>query len=382
MFDLNNKTFNNIVSPTVSGEEAVDFNAVNINTYNNLSPLFKALIVSTNNGGKYALKVIDKDKGFYFNYREGGLSIKVPLTAIFNTNDKIRGILGVAFSSAKFCPSRSRGLCQLDSPELCYAYTGERQGSKKSYNYLMGMGSYLNALLSEYYFKLFYQDAEVRHTFYRYCNYYNIDTLRFNLKGDFKDTADIRCIEYMADMGLNLTGYTARDDLRPYLLDMINKHDNIILNGSNIMYTNQFRAVNSILEYLTAENQCLGGCLKNGCLNCYKLHDALITVLIHGKEAGVDLKTADNIHFLTWLFKQAELPITTADFKSGKNLFNNIKNAFKKHDLYAEVPDYFLKLTKKGNIVFDSQSAIIQYLRHLIRTNNINLNQYRGINNE
>ena len=71
-------------------------------------------------------------------------------------------------------------------------------------------------------------------------------------------------------MGLKLTGYTARDDLKAYLFNLINNHDNIILNGSNIMYNNLFKATDNIREYLSANYQCLGGCLKNGCLNCYK----------------------------------------------------------------------------------------------------------------
>jgi len=358
-----------IVSPAVPVSNQIGTNQ----SFYELSPLFLSLAVSSSRNGKYNLNINDYKNHFYFEYKELGYAIKVPLTAIFNTNDKIKGILGVAFSTARNCPSRARGLCQLDNTNLCYAYVGECQGSKKSFNYLQGMGSYYNGLLSSYYFDLFYKSPEIRADFKRYCNYYNIDTLRFNLKGDFKNPKDIKCIEYMADMGLNLTGYTARDDLRPQLLDTLNKHDNIILNGSNIMYTNVFNAVDSIKELLTAPYQCLGGCYKNGCLNCYKKRGIIITVLLHGSQAGVDLNTPENRAFIIDCFKLINLPLTHEILTANKNLFNGLNNYLVKIGFFktGAVPDIFLKVTKNGTIKFDGQNGIINYLRYILKTKGV-----------
>lgn len=365
MNDLINKTFNNIVMPAGAKIEVLSGRTINLNTYNGLTPLFKALIISTNNGGKYALNVMDEKMGFYFNYSEGDLSIKVPLTALFNTNDKLKGILGIKWASAIECPSRQRDLCQLDDPADCYAYNGERQGSKKSANYLMGMGSYLNSLLCIYYFNLFNKSPEIRETFKRYCNYYNINTLRFNLSGDFKNHDDLINLKYLADMDLKLTGYTARDDLREDIMPILNKYDNIILNGSNKMYTNQFKAVDNIEYYFKAQYSCRGGCLKNGCLNCYKLHGKVIIVLIHGSRAGITLNTDYNRRFIVDIMNTAGYQISEADLNKYADLFRAVNNYFKKNDLYGEVPSIFKKLNKNGEPVFDGHNGFINYLKSL-----------------
>lgn len=236
---------------------------ISYNTYLMLTPLFKALIISSDANGKYDLKVNDNKNGFYFYYSEGDLSIKVPLTAIFNTNDKIRGILGVAFS-------------------------------------------------------------------------------------------------------------TARDDLKADLFNMINKHDNIILNGSNIMYNNLFNAVDNIRELLTADYQCRGGCLKNGCLNCYKLKGVIITVLIHGSQAGRQLNTADNRAFISQVLKLEGINISEADLKRGVNIYRNLKREMIKGDYFKLVPTAFLKVNNAGDLIFDSQGAVINYLRHILNKHGVN----------
>lgn len=378
MFKLYQKNMfkNNVVSPSgVTPEaEAVKKVTVNYNTYLMLTPVFKSLISSyLSKNSKYILSGNDLKHDFYFNYFEGDLFFKVPLTAIFGTNQKIEGILGIAFSTAKDCPSNKRGLCQLPDGELCYAIKGERQGSKKPANYLMGMGSYYNGLLSEYYFKRFYNSSKVRTIFKNYCTYYQVDTLRFNLKGDFKNTKDIKSLEYIAQMGLSLTGYTARDDLRAYLFDLINNNTNIILNGSNIMYNNLFNAVDNIKEYLSAPHQCLGGCLKNGCLNCYKLKNIVITVLIHGSGAGVTLNTEANRLFISKVLKTEGLYISPEALAKSKDLYKKLKAIFKAEGYYKSVPEAFKKLDKNGNDTFKSQGAIIEFLRLIIYKNNISL---------
>ena len=395
MFKANDKTNKNlvnavdnlngmIVAPAVPVSIKNDSPA-DIGTFYKLSPLFLSLAVSSSRASsRYNLNVTDYKNGFYFEYKELGFAIKVPLSAIFNTNDKIKGILGVAFSTAEDCPSRALNLCQLDDTELCYAVTGERQGTKKSYNYLQGMDSYKNGLLSQYYFNLFYSDNKTRDTLKRYLKYYNIDTLRFNLKGDFKSEADIKCIEYITSWGVNMTGYTARDDLKKPLFDLINKYDNIIINGSNMMYNNQFKVTYNIKDLLTAPYRCKGGCLKNSCLNCYKLKNVIITVLAHGSQAGVRLNTIDNRAFIIDTFKLIGIELTPAELKSNKNLFNGLNNLLVKKGFFklGLVPDNFLKVSKKGVVKFAGQQGIINFLDYVLKSKKINPDNMGVINYE
>ena len=98
MFKLYQKNMfkNNVVSPSgVCPEaEAVKKVTVNYNTYLMLTPVFKSLISShLFKKSDYIVDSKDLKLGFYFKYFEGDLYFKVPLTVIFNTNDKIKGIL-------------------------------------------------------------------------------------------------------------------------------------------------------------------------------------------------------------------------------------------------------------------------------------------------
>ena len=358
MLKINNNEYikgENIIAPVTSINTTSTDSAINRETYNRLSPLFKALIVSTTTNGKYNLNITDNKKGFYFNYNESGLQIKVPLSAIFNTNNKITGILGIAFNTAKDCSSHKLGLCQLPDGKYCYARQGESQGSKKSYNYLLGMGSYANGLLCSYYWNLFNKDDETRLAFIRYLAYYQIDTLRFNLKSDLRSVEDIFALNYIANNAkVLLTGYTARDDLYYYLLDLINNNDNIILNGSNIKYTNRFYCTSDILEYLKADNPCRGGCFKNGCMNCYKLRNALITVLIHGAGSDTELKNAANIEFITsWFKSQYNLDISEAFNLKLKGLLSCINKYLITTGKYKNLPlsEAEFKYNNKGDLI-------------------------------
>lgn len=322
-------TFNNIVMPLQSqingylleskADNLKNGETVNYNTYLMLTPLFKSLIVSTTTAtSRYNLYKIksEADLGFYFNYIELNLSIKVPIRAVFNDNDKIKGMSALSFSTAKNCPSRSRGYCQLDDTELCYARQGEKQATKKPFKMLYGMDSLKNGELCIYYWNLFKRDAEVRHTLIRYINFKDFKFIRFNLKGDFKDVSDIKALEYIAiNSPARLYGYTARDDLQEPLFNMINNHE-VILNGSNMIYNNQFLATDSLYIYLNAPYNCLGECLK--CGNCRTRLNTQIIALIHGAGSDTKLKTSYNIDYLCELLNGEGLNITPEDLKNIK----------------------------------------------------------------
>ena len=262
-----------------------------------LNGLELALKVSTAKNGKYALSNNDLKHGYYFNFR----GLKVPLKALFNMNNKTHGIVGICFESARECPSRKLGLCQLPSDKLCYARSGESRATRKNNESgERGMDSFFNAVLSGIYWDLFAESSEVRRTLFKYLEAKNIETIRFNLKGDFRDSTDLAVIYHLANNGFNLTGYTARDDLKEEL-GTLASHPNIILNGSNLKYTNRFKATSSLREFAEAKYKCLGECQK--CRKCYSLRDKEIVCLIHGSGSETTLNNWDNCSFLGDLFE-------------------------------------------------------------------------------
>lgn len=257
--------------------------------------LYTALEISTGKSGVYELSKADEANAFYFEYQ----GLKVPLSAIFDTNAKTAGILGVFFGTAADCPSRKLGLCQLPNDTLCYARSGEKRATRKNNESgCFGMDATFKGRLASYYWDLFETDSETRRKFLKYCEHYNIDTLRFNLKSDFRHALDAVAVFYLAGAGLKLTGYTARDDLAAEL-ERIAQHPNVILNGSNRKYTNRFKCTDSVAEYMTADHRCKGSCAN--CRNCYRLRGETITVLIHGSGSDTQLNNKANQEFiLSW----------------------------------------------------------------------------------
>jgi len=300
---------------------------INYNTWLSLSPLFKALITSTAKKGKYAVKKIDIAHGFYFEYTEAEFKIKVPLGAIFQTNNKINGILGIKFTSSTDCPSHRLGLCQLPKTKMCYGKQGEHQSTPKfNTNGLKGMGGDLNGLLCAYYWDKFQSSPSIRLKFLEYCEYYQIDTLRFNLKGDFRGVGDIAVIYYLANSGQFdcLTGYTARDDLNGTIRALIDNCPNVRVNGSNLMYSNRFFVTPYLADCVKASHLCKGECAN--CRNCYRLNGQVITCCLHGSGSDTELNNPINQAYLEKWSKTA-LPwdlLEGVDWTAGKGLLTCI----------------------------------------------------------
>lgn len=301
-------------------------------------PLFKALQVSgSHKTSVYNLGKRDRNMGFYFLYK----GLEVPLSAVFDTNAKTEGILGVFFGNASDCPSKARGLCQLPTTSICYALQGQKQATRKNNgDGSKGMDSTFKGLLASYYWDLFEYDQATRYTFLEYCDFYKIDTLRFNLRGDFRHSLDITAIEYIAGGGLKLVGYTARDDMAD-LLEQLGKNPNITLNGSNRKYTNRFYVTTDLMEFFTAKNKCRGSCAF--CRNCYRLRGELITVLVHGSDSETvlnddDLNGAKNRHFIEAVSHAVGLVEITADRLATtglKTLFGSLDKIFNKFYGYS-----------------------------------------------
>ena len=303
-------------------------NLVNpVNDSRTTDPLYKALQVSgSHKGSKYNLTKGDRERGFYFIYQ----GLEVPFKAIFNMNNKTDGILGVAFGTAKDCPSQALGLCQLPSDRLCYARSGEARATKRDNERgEKGMDSYFNGLLCSAFWDAYETDksGDIRNRFEAFLIHYDIETLRFNLKGDFRHSLDITAIYYLATCGLHLTGYTARDDLAE-LLEKLGSHPNIILNGSNRMYTNRFKATADLEEFQQAKYKCLGNC--SACQNCYRLRGVEIVCLIHGSGSDTALNNEDNRIYIQYLAELIGLDIEDAEFETAKGLLTCVNKYFKK----------------------------------------------------
>jgi hypothetical protein len=200
------------------------------------------------------------------------------------------------------------------------------------------MDSYFNGVLSSVFWDKFAQTPEIRLAFVSFLIEKGIDTIRFNLKGDFRNENDITIIWYLAERGFNLTGYTARDDLAQ-TLEYLGKHENIILNGSNRCYTNRFRATDSISDYLGAKYRCLGNCSR--CRKCYTLRGVEIVVLVHGNGSQTQLNNPINWALLNetvgaWY----GVEFTKADSKRAKGLLTCLNKALAVRG-FRELPQEF-----------------------------------------
>ena len=92
------------------------------------------------------------------------------------------------------------------------------------------------------------------------------------------------------------------------------------------MYTNRFKATESLKEYIEAEHPCLGNC--SACGNCYHLRGEIITVLVHGAGSDTLLNNPQNREFLlNW--SRSALPwdvLKGCDFGKAKGLITCINN--------------------------------------------------------
>lgn len=302
----------------------------------NEDPLFKALQVSgSRKTSEYRLTESDRQNGYYFTY----YGLEVPFKVILMGNNKVEGIQSIAFGTAKDCPSRALRLCQLPSDSLCYARAGESRATKRSNeDGSKGMDSYLKGLLCSAFWDKFEASESLQYDFINYLRAKRIKTLRFNLKGDFRHIHDIFAINTLANNGFKMVGYTARDDLWKWC-KWLGNHERIFLNGSNVKYTNRFKATTSLKEFQKARIKCKGKCKE--CGNCYHLRGATITVLIHGNGADTALNTADNqAYVLEWSRKCLPRDVLRdTDFTKAKGFITCINKELKAQGIIWRVSD-------------------------------------------
>lgn len=286
--------------------------------------------------GKYHLNKKDTNNEHYLTLTFEGINLKVPFSALFDTNNKLDGIPSISFSTAADCPSQKLGLCQLTDHNLCYALRGEKQanGIYTDRGFLK-LNSYYKTVLDMEFIKTIKTNSKQLNKLYEYINA-NFEVVRFNKKGDFKNREDYL---FLISMVLNCPntkfyGYTARDDLFKDF-EFNKTPNNFYLNGSNKMYTNLFITTTNLKDYLNSGYKCLGDCPR--CKKCYTLQRKFIKCLLHGSNTDMYFNTFDNRDFLINFFNNnfKDLNLSHRDLKTNKGLLSSLNKAFK-NSMYKE----------------------------------------------
>lgn len=309
---MSEKVNNQIVTPADSCRD------------NRHTPLGVALKISSQRNGQYKINKTEEKHGFFFEF-EG---IKVPFRALIQDNNKVHGIPSISFGTAKECPSKALGLCQLPEGAKCYAENGEARATKRdNQTGTKGMDSYYKGLLFSAFWDEFQANGKLRLAFIDWCESRGFETFRVNLKGDFRTFEDVATIYYLANSGFEFAVYTARDDLGEFL-ETLADHPRVIVNGSNRCYSNRFKATTSIEEYIKAEFPCLGDCPN--CRKCYSLENAEITCLIHGAGSDTLLNNPENREFIKNVALGGLYWFRDTDFEASKGFMTCINKELAK----------------------------------------------------
>ena len=351
---------------------------INKNTYYMLSPYFLRACMSISRAtiGKYYLTKRDLKANNFIVLKECNISLKVPFRALFDINDKIKPIKSLSFSSAIFCPSDKKGLCQLkDSNMSCYAKNGQKRASGLyTSDGIPCINSYLNSCLVMACLEVLKGDNKLLNRFIAFIDKNN-PIIRYNLKGDFKDSSDLKLLSKIILGAKNTVfyGYSARDDL----LEDNNGYNNYLraknlyLNGSNMFYTNRFKVTYDLKEWLLSPYICLGGC--NKCKKCFSLKNKTILCLIHNKNSDILLNTFNNRLFLSRLFNSLDktLNLSQKDFKVKKGLLESINQVISEKigvDLsFSDFKEFKTWLSTLHYDIYDNIDFIgdINYLKSL-----------------
>lgn len=168
-----------------------------------------------------------------------------------NGNKKIgNDTLIFNITSATECPSRKRGLCQLDNPNKCYALKAERmypnvkpaRDKQREYWDITTWDKIVEDILNKIFTVKLYGKRKIKY-------------FRFNESGDFRDQYDVDKAFWIAKRIPNVTFYcyTARSDLT-----FTYRPKNFIVNGSGFMVDNCFtvRDIPKGYKHSKCKNDC------------------------------------------------------------------------------------------------------------------------------
>lgn len=264
---------------------------------------------------------------------------------LYGSNKKIGTIPSIIFETAINCTSNKLGLCDVCG--ICYAianykqYPGHRNRMIK------------NAVIIE----CIIQFPDIYGLFIDYIKNNNIDVIRYNLAGDFRDWRDTEFIYNLADKlpEVRIYGYSKRRDMAD-LIEQICQKSNIFCGipeawADKCPSANVFKPVESLAEWYTAHKSgrdCLGDCLK--CRKCYSWKGRRIACLCHGSPSHIQsiLDTAENTAFIVDFFKSV-LSVDISDRMAGTGLF------YVKINEALESAGFGMPyhLTKRGNKSYD-----------------------------
>lgn len=176
--------------------------------------------------------------------------------------------------SATDCPSCKLGLCQVGGHKKCYAMKAERI-YKNVLPYRRAQEEQWKTLTVKEIIEGLEKLKEKKHVDDKTKFKEDLKYIRFSEAGDFKTQEDVDKMSAIAE-GLKgkfvVYGYTARKDL-----DFSKVSDNMVVNGSNFMVHNNFKAVAEIpCNY---PHQCAGDCRI--CNMCKIRHGVTILIKMH-----------------------------------------------------------------------------------------------------
>ena len=175
-------------------------------------------------------------------------------TAIFNMNP--------AFS----CPSEKLNLCE--HAKYCYAKKAERI-YPQTLPYRERQETYWDSIDVKTFVEEFTTAIKKKKTTIKY--------LRFSESGDFKSQADVDKLSAIAEELKDIVvvyTYTARKDL-----DYTNISENLVVNGSGFMVSNNFYIINKKGDETAKSLVCNGSCIE--CRLCKMAKGRNIAVIKH-----------------------------------------------------------------------------------------------------
>jgi hypothetical protein len=216
---------------------------------------------------------------------------------LFGDNKKIGGIASICFETALECSSNKMGYCKIC--KYCYGISDAKR--YRSHAQRMEDLSQVMTFIkgNEHYIDIFCDSLEGL----------GVNTLRYNLVGDFRNEGDIDLIGIIAQKcpSIKVYGYSKRFDLMGYIERLVYNKDNLYCGVPKYMHygaLNNFEPIFNIEDWDKTPLKCLGDCER--CKKCYTLKGVKIACFIHGSPSKIQgaINTLDNYNYMVQEFNK------------------------------------------------------------------------------